>query len=152
MEEEKHVIVTEPYIKRVLHRMRSRGFGLALVWILFVLAGYGTFILSKNLETKGNNSASIFMAKGKIHEIGLYDSHAEPAELTVKQGDEVVFKIKDNSHHNIAESRARKIDARIESGELSQDESYSLVFNTKGEMSFYDRMNQDIQIRIFIKE
>jgi plastocyanin len=59
--------------------------------------------------------------------------------------------VKDKSRHNIAEQRQERRDARLESGEIGKDESYSLVFQTTGTYYFYDRMNQDIQATIVIK-
>jgi len=131
--------------------LRSRTFGLILVWILFICAGVGTYVLSKHIETKGNNAASVFTASGTIHEVSLYENKIEPNDMTIKQGDEVVFLTKDTSRHNLAEDRTRRNDARLESGEFGAEESYSLVFKTKGTISFYDRMNQDIRITIQIK-
>jgi hypothetical protein len=136
--------------ERLSHIIHSRSFGLTLVWILFILALYGTYMLSKNIERGGNNGASLFMATGKTHEVSVYKDRAESTLLHMSVGDEVLFIVKDQSHHNIAEERSNKNDARLESGEIGEGESYSLIFKSKGVFSFYDRMNQDIHITLVI--
>ncbi len=135
-------------MKEFIH---SRTVGIWLVWILFILAIVGTYVLSKNIEMTGGNSASVFMITGRVHEVSLYKERVEPTEVRVRTGDEILFLIKDESRHNIAEDRSRRNDARLESGEFSGAESYSLIFQTKGSMSFYDRMNQDIRITVVVE-
>jgi plastocyanin len=132
-------------------KVRSRKVGLVLLWILFICAGAGTYKLSRTIELNANNSASVFMSNGTTHEISLYVDKVQPAEVRVHVGEEVVFVTKDTSRHNIAEERTRKTDARLESGEFGGEESYSLVFQNKGSMSFYDRLNQDLRITVVIE-
>lgn len=122
-----------------------------LFWIVFIIIMFMTWYFSKSIEMRGNNSASVFTASGIVHEISLYKDKVEPTTLNVRVGEEVLFVVKDSSKHNIAEERKRKTDARLESGEFSGEESYSLVFQNKGTMSFYDRMNQDIRVTIVIE-
>ncbi|MEN9622184.1 MAG: hypothetical protein RLZZ67_618 [Candidatus Parcubacteria bacterium] len=132
-------------------QVRSRKVGLALLWILFICAGVGTYKLSRTIELNGNSTASVFMSNGTQHEIALYSDKVVPTEVRVRVGEEVVFVTKDSSRHNIAEERTRKTDARLESGEFGERESYSLVFQNKGTMSFYDRLNQDLRITVVIE-
>jgi plastocyanin len=120
-------------------------------WIVFIIIMFVTWYFSKSIEMRGNNSASVFTSSGVVHEISLYKDRAETTMLNIRVGEEVLFVVKDASNHNIAEERKRKTDARLESGEFSEGESYSLVFQNKGSMSFYDRLNQDIRVTVVIE-
>ncbi len=129
---------------------RSRNFNLALLWVLFIAASAGTFILSRNLESGRGNQASAFFGNTRTHEVSLYQGRVEPTELSVRVGDEVLFIVKDDSLHNMVEERTRRGDARLQSGEFGRGESYSLIFQTKSEITFYDRLDSDIRIDITI--
>lgn len=130
---------------------RSRALNLGLLWVLFIAAGLGTYFLSRNLEGGAHNAASVFLGNGKVFEISLYADRAEPTSVVVRIGDEVIFNVRDDSRHHMAEERTRRDAPRLESGEFGAKESYSLVFQTKGEMSFYDRQNPDIHVSVVIK-
>ncbi|MDE1875164.1 MAG: hypothetical protein KGI79_02430 [Patescibacteria group bacterium] len=129
---------------------RSRRTKVALLWILFVLAVAGTYLLSKKVEGI-DGSASAYLSTGRSTEIDLYEGKASPTSVSVSPGDEIVFFVKDDSHHDIAEERTDPRQVRLESGEIGKDESYSLVFEKSGSHSFYDRMNQDIQVQVTIR-
>lgn len=128
---------------------RSRAVGLFLVWTLLATAGFGTYLLSRTLRSE--NAAGAYLAASSRHEISLYADRAEPASLEARAGEEVVFVVRDKSRHNIAEERTKKTDARLESSEFGEGESYSLVFQGKGVFSFYDRLNQDIRVDVSIR-
>jgi plastocyanin len=113
-----------------------------------------TWYFSRSLETRGTDSASVFLSGSSVVEIvGLYAGKADPTTVSIKAGDSVEFLVKDDSRHYIAERRSesRRGDARISSGEFGPGESYSIQFNTPGSFSFYDRMNQDISIDIEVR-
>jgi plastocyanin len=129
---------------------RTRNFNLALLWVLFIAASAGTFILSRNLENGSGNQAAAFFGGSRTYEVSLYQGRIEPTELSVRVGDEVLFIVKDDSLHNMAEERTRRSDARLQSGEFGKDESYSLIFQTKSHITFYDRLDSDIRIDITI--
>ena len=117
---------------------------------MFALASVGTYMLSHKIELRGN-AAAAFLSSGQNKEIALYEDRAEPASVTLNQGDEIAFVVKDQSFHDMAEERTERHDARLESGQIGKDESYSLVFNKAGSYSFYDRMHQDIRVDITIR-
>jgi len=123
----------------------------ALVWIFLLLATTGTFVLTKQLGREWGDTASVFLSGGKTHEIQIYSDRAVPVSITANPGDEIIFKIMDNGFHNIAEERSPKRGVRLESGELSEGDSYILSFSKSGMYSFYDRMNVDINLIINIK-
>jgi plastocyanin len=127
-----------------------RALKIAAVWIILLLALAGTFALSKKLGGEGGNIASVFSSGGRIHQISLYEERAEPVLIDARPGDEILFKVMDESLHNIAEERSSKRDARLESGEFGAGESYSLSFSGPGTFSFYDRMNLDIHVMITV--
>jgi plastocyanin len=129
----------------------SRKFAVALVWLLLVSAIGGTYLLSRDLEERAGNAAAVYLGTGRIHEINLYHDRAEPVSISIRAGDELLFVARDDARHNIAEERSRRNDARLESGEFGPGESYSLVFQTKGTMDFYDRQNQDIHVTVVIE-
>ncbi|MDO8579310.1 MAG: hypothetical protein Q7R72_00355 [bacterium] len=123
-----------------------------IVWIFFILALVGTFVLTKKLGQEGENMASVFLGRGAIHKILLFEDKAEPISVTARPGDEVVFMVLDDSRHTIAEERSSKRDARLESGEFGAGDSYTLSFSNPGMYSFYDRMNSDIHVTIIIEK
>jgi hypothetical protein len=129
----------------------SRAFKLTLSWTLFGCAILGTALLSRSINLRSLNMASVGLISGRVHEVWLYSDRAEPQSIGAWVGDQIDFIVKDKSTHNMAEERSRKSDARLESGEFRQGESYSLIFSTPGEFSLYDRMNQDIHVSIMIK-
>ncbi|HEY4500211.1 MAG TPA: hypothetical protein VJH25_00270 [Candidatus Paceibacterota bacterium] len=132
-----------------LHRQNTKT---AVVWVFLVLALVGTFVLTKKLGQEGENMASVFLGRGVIHKILLFEDRAEPVSVTARPGDEVVFMVLDDSRHTIAEERSSKRDARLESGEFGAGESYILSFSNPGMYSFYDRMNTDIHVTIIIEK
>lgn len=131
-------------------RVKSRVLKISSLWVLFALSLAGTYALSHKIEL-GSMSAAVFLSPGASHEIFLYSERAEPTSLSVRAGEEVVFVVKDDSRHNIAEDRTERRDARLESGEIGRDESYSLVFHGSGDFSFYDRLHQDIRVTVTIR-
>lgn len=130
---------------------RSRRFYLAVLWSLFAAASIGTYLLARNLENGSGNQASAFFGDSRTHEIELYADRAVPLKVIADIGDEILFIVKDDSYHNMAEERTRRGDARLESGELREGESYSLVFQNKSSITFYDRLNSDIRVDIEIR-
>jgi plastocyanin len=130
---------------------RSRRFNLAILWFLFAAASVGTYILARNLESGPGNHASAFFGNSRTHEIELYRDRVVPTKITAGVGDEVIFIVKDDSYHNMAEERRVRGDARLESGEFGKDESYSLVFQSESSITFYDRLNSDIRVDIEIR-
>lgn len=131
--------------------LRSRRLHLAILWSLFAAASVGTYLLASNLENGPSGQASAFFGNSRTHEIGLYSGKAVPAKITAEIGDEIIFIVKDESYHNMAEERTRRGDARLESGELREGESYSLVFQKKSSITFYDRLDADIRVDIEIR-
>ncbi|MBI5133952.1 MAG: hypothetical protein HZA81_01000 [Candidatus Taylorbacteria bacterium] len=130
---------------------RSRKFGVLSVWALMLLAAFGTYVLTRDLEDRGGNAASVFLSADGVHEVYLFRDRAEPVALVVQRGEEVVFVVQDEGFHNMAQERESRGDARLESGEFGMGESYSLVFSNRGEYSFYDRLNQDIRVTITVR-
>ncbi|MBX4209156.1 hypothetical protein KW799_00440 [Candidatus Parcubacteria bacterium] len=118
---------------------------------LLAAASIGTYLLSHRIESGISSAASVFLSRGSSHQISVFADKAEPAAVTARIGDEIVFMVKDDSRHNIAEERTQRREARLESGEIGKDESYSLVFQSSGAFSFYDRLNQDIHVAITIR-
>ncbi len=121
------------------------------LWILFAAACLGTYLLSHRIQLAGNNMAAVFLARGSSYEVNLYAAKADPIAVTINPGDQVNFVVKDDSHHDISQERTDSLDARLESGEIGKDESYSVVFKDPGTFSFYDRLNQDIRIAVTIR-
>lgn len=130
---------------------RTRAFGLLLVWALLVSAAIGTYMLTRGLEGRGDQTASVYSSLSGSKEISLYRDRAEPSAMSASLGEEIAFVVKDESLHNMAQERESRGDARLESGEFGKDESYSLVFSRKGSYSFYDRLNQDIRVTITVR-
>jgi plastocyanin len=132
---------------------RFRKWSKAIMWGLVALAGAGTYLLSGSLESRDFNLASVIdsLQEAKSYEIVLYDDRAEPAVLEARAGDDISFVVRGGGTHNLAEERSDLRDARLQSGEFGPGESYTLVFSGKGEFSFYDRQNPDIQVTIRIK-
>jgi hypothetical protein len=125
-----------------------------LFWILLIVLMFVTWYFSQSIETRGTDSASIFLSgSSRLEIVELYVEHAVPATVSVRAGDSVEFVVKDGGRHYISERRSstRHGDARISSGEFGPGESYSIQFNTVGTFSFYDRMNQDISIDIEVR-
>ncbi len=150
--------------------MRSRSAKIILLWSLFILASAGTYILSNRIESGAtraaaaldsqSQTASAFSAgdtladglgRGASYEVDLSTGKADPSTVDARPGDEVLFIVKDDSRHDIAEERSQRKEARLESGEIGKDESYSLVFRTPGRFSFYDRLNQSITVTVTIR-
>jgi plastocyanin len=122
-----------------------------LIWSAFALSVVGTFLLSQNIEIRGMNYAAVFLSGSSSQEISLYANKVEPATIEAFPGEEVVFVVKDDSKHDMAEERNRRKEARLESGELGQGDKYSLVFEGAGSFSFYDRLNQDIHVTVTVR-
>ncbi|HVU06857.1 MAG TPA: hypothetical protein VHE10_03680 [Candidatus Paceibacterota bacterium] len=129
----------------------SRGFKLALLWILFALVSLATYALSHRIGSDALNAAAAFLAGGHNAEIALYADRAEPSSIEVRQGEQVVFVVKDDSRHDMAEDRSQRREARLASGEIRKGESYALVFRQSGSLSFYDRLNQDIRVTVTVR-
>ena len=125
-----------------------------LFWMTLIILMCATWYFSRMIETRGTDTASIFLGGHGINTvISLYSTKADPNNISIRRGDSVEFVVRDISRHDIAERRTsgQRGDARIASGEFSVDESYSLQFNTSGTFSFYDRLNQDISIDIEVR-
>ncbi len=132
--------------------MESRTLKVASLWALLACAGIGTYYLSNRIESRAElGTAGAFLAGAKSSVVYLTADKAEPDAVEVGVGDEVLFKVKDRSLHDIAEDRSSHRDARLESGEIGKDESYSLVFGVPGSYSFYDRMHQDIRVSVTVR-
>jgi len=135
--------------------MESSTIKVLSLWMLLIAACVGTYFLSNKIELGANaaaNAAAAFLSGGGArHELVLSSGKIEPASVTARAGDEIVFTIKDGSRHNIAEERNQRREARLESGEIGKGESYSLVFQTAGTFYFYDRLNQDIRATIVVR-
>lgn len=149
MNPENGAIATSASSKRPF--FRTRAFGIFSVWTLVVLASMGTFVLTRDIEDRADGLAAVYLGMRGFHEISLYQSGADPVSVTVRKGDEVVFVVRDQSYHNIAHERRERGDARIESGELQEGDSYSIAFPASGEYSFYDRLNLDTRITVYVK-
>jgi len=132
-------------------RSDSRSVKVLALWTLLACASVGTYFLSHRIESRADGAASAFLATGARHQIVLTSGRASPTSVESRVGDEVLFLVKDSRAHNIAEERSSRRDARLESGEIGKDESYSLVFQTPGTYSFYDRMDQDIHVSIVVR-
>ncbi len=130
--------------------IRSRTFLLSLVWILLAGAMGGTYILTRSIEHRGENGAAVFLATGTVHTINLSSGKVVPSLVHARVGDEIIYTVIDGSRHTIAEERLNRNAPRLESGELMQGESYSLVFKTKGTFYFYDRLDSSITITIIV--
>lgn len=123
-------------------------------WTLIICLMAVTWYFSRSLETRGMNTASVFLSDSEAsHTISLDSKKVEPVSISIRAGDSVEFVVHDESLHFIAERKtvSRRGDARISSGEFGPGESYSIQFNTPGSFSFYDRMNQDISIDIEVR-
>jgi plastocyanin len=131
--------------------VNSGAFKISILWALFAVAASGTYLLSERIQSGGSSAAAVFFASGSSREIDLYAGKADPSAVEVRPGDQVVFVVKDDSRHDIAEERTGRRDARLESGEIGKDESYSLVFDGPGAFSFYDRLDQDIRVAVAVK-
>ena len=131
--------------------MKSHTIKIISLWSLFAFALFGVFALSHDLTSKTWNAAAVFLSSGVSHEISLYKDSVSPTEITANVGEEILFVVKDDSFHDIAEERTQKQFPRLESGEIQGGESYSLVFQDKGTYSFYDRMHQDLHVTITIE-
>ncbi|HEU5114299.1 MAG TPA: hypothetical protein VFT82_00870 [Candidatus Paceibacterota bacterium] len=129
----------------------TRPMKLGVLWALFALASFGTYALSHQIKFRFENEAAAFLSTGSSHEIDLYAGKADPTEIDIRRGDQVVFVVKDSSRHDITEERTDRRDARLESGEIRKDESYTLVFTQSGTYSFYDRLDQDIRVTVRIR-
>lgn len=140
--------------QETVHRLpffKSRNFNLGLLWFLFAAATLGTYLLSKNLGDGSRNQAAAFFGNSSTVEISLFSDRAEPSSVIVGVGDEVLFLVKDESFHNMVEERTKRGDARLESGEIRSGESYSLIFQEKTSISFYDRLNPDIKVSVKVE-
>jgi len=137
------------YFEIVVEETKSRRFGAIILWILIVISAVGAFFITRNLNSENNFAAA---GANVSHEVYLYKDRAEPASVTIDRGDEIVFIVKDESRHNMAEERSKKTDARLESGEFGEGETYSLVFESAGTFSLYDRQNGEIHVTIEIRK
>ena len=125
-----------------------------IFWAILIALMFATWYLSRSIEARRTDSASVFFSGSSVVDIvELYSSKAVPTSVSVRTGDSVEFVVKDDSRHYLAERRSvsRRGDARISSGEFGPGESYSIQFNTPGSFSFYDRMNQDISIEVEVR-
>lgn len=134
-----------------IYHEKNRTAKLALLWALFVLALIGIYLLSHKIESGSYNAAAAFLSSGTSHKINLFSNRADPVYVSANTGDEVIFVVKDSGRHDISEERSQRKDARLESGEIGQYESYSLIFHTPGTFSFYDRLNQDIRVIVSVR-
>ncbi|MFA6158201.1 MAG: hypothetical protein WC763_01040 [Candidatus Paceibacterota bacterium] len=116
------------------------------------LAVFGTYSLSNKLSLSSGNAAAVFMGGGSTHEVSVYSNRFEPSELVARTGDEIVFTVKDEGIHNIAEERQSKGDARLQSDEIRRGDTYSLRFSVPGTVYLYDRMNLDMHMAITVEK
>ena len=123
-----------------------------LFWVFIVILAFAAYNLSKRIETRGENGASIFSFHN-TYVVHLYEDIIKPNIVTAKVGDEIEFVVKDESRHNMFQMRGSNWsgDARIESGEFGIGESYLLQFNEPGEYHFYDRLNRELFVTINVK-
>ena len=125
-----------------------------IFWFMLIALVGLTAYFSRSLESRsGNNGASVFFSGQKTEIVGLYSNKSDVGTVSISIGDSVEFVVRDDSRHYISERRSvsNRGDARIASGEFGPGESYSIQFNSSGDFSFYDRMNQDISIDIEVR-
>jgi amicyanin len=110
--------------------------------ILLVLIASFVFILVKQKPSK-----EVVLNEEFDYKILIQNFEFSPPELTIKQGDKILWINLDSAPHTVTSLEGNELDSPI----LSKQKTYSYIFNTKGGFDYYCTIHPYMKGKIIVE-